>query len=110
MRIEVADEVLCVADMDSVCAPCSHESRCEYPLAGTLQPADNERDLARFPRFLEHPRGPSENIVEMVIIAGADDLAHMLAQQVPISRRWLDRKSGPQIPACLRRVVSRIEH
>src|SRR4051794_26363251 len=91
-------------------APRPHQRRREYPLAGALKAPDDKHDLARFGRLLKHARGPPEDILEMLVVATADDVADMLAQKAPIAGRRFDRKPSPQIPTCLRRLVGRIEH
>src|SRR4051812_33838106 len=78
MRIEVADQVFRVANVNTVRAPCAGQCRGEYTFSSTLEASDDKHDLARFGGFLKHACGPLKDILEMTLVASTDHIVNMI--------------------------------
>src|SRR5881398_3444541 len=81
--------------------PTNSVSECSFACALLLR-AEDERRLRAFGRILKAPRYPTSDVLISLVLAVCQRVSDHCVHQMPITRRWQDRKSGPAI------VISRL--
>src|SRR5690606_8312977 len=84
MRVEIADQVAPVTDLQAVRAKQFAQERRQTSLSGSLLAAQDNDDLGLGGRVLELVGEVTQQIGSVILVAAAYDIKDVLAQQRPV--------------------------